>query len=789
MENIEEMIELMGKDEKKETKSQIIKYLKKWPWFVLFCSLGIFLGYFTYKNSPNTYRVKSRLLVKSDENSMNPIQGFDKQTIASGNGSNIDNQIGIMQSFTLYRKALRKLNWEYSWYEKKLLYNEDLYGNAPFDLTIPPNARNARSIPIEIEPVSDTQYKLRCNGGTNLNGYYETIALEKTLKYGVPFVNEFFNFTLDNVYGKPGTTYLLVFNDLDQLTSSYLGLTRIAVEDANSDIISVTIDSEISPLRAVDFVNELNDVFIEFGVENQYESSENSVKFIDSQLERLKKSVDTAAQNFSNYRRRNQVINLGQEAQLVYSRLEEIEQDQYMTQLQVDYYKDLLQYLDDSKKIEEMASPTVVGISDGNLNDLLKKLTDLYARRQTLSYSVKEKNPSYIMLEKEIKIARDGLEETVRNQMKATELKLQSLEERHSEVQKRLQKLPETEKKMVGIQREFDLNNELYTYMLQKKAEASISKASIAPKVQVIDQALLETTVRTGPNMLKFVAAGIMGGALIPLVFFFLASFFNNTIESMAEVEKTSKLPVLEGILKHKYKTSLPVVQHPRSGIAESFRRVKFNINTIVGEKDSKVITINSLLPGEGKSFISSNLSVILSKSKHKVLLIGADLHNPTLHNYLEIKNTFGLSDYLNNKKGMDEIIFSTKFPDLKIILAGSNQESPSDILDSNKLKQLIERTKKEFDYIIIDNAPLLLVPGSILFSQISDISLFILRMNQSHKSQIDQINKLVSFNKLKHAAILLNDMTGISLGYGYSYYMKYWKKGYKEYNPKMSKG
>lgn len=782
MENIEEIIQLLDAENKSSSKSQIIKYLKKWPWFVLFCTLGLTLGYLTFKNSPNTYEVKSRLLVKSDESSINPVLAFDNQSLRQGNRSNIDNQIGIMQSFTLYRKALSQLNWDYSWFEKRILYDKDLYGNPPFELSIPPNARNAEGVAIEIIPLNDTEFELICSGETNLNGYYETISLDENVKYGVPLVNDFFNFTLDKPSGNPGTTYILVFNDLDQLTSQYLSLTKIAADDVNADIISIRINSKLSPQRTVDFINELNEVFIDFGVENQYESSENSVQFIDSQLDRLKKSVDTAAENFSSYRRRNQVINLGQEAQLVYARLEEIEQDQYMTQLQVDYYSDLLQYLDNSEKIEEMASPSVVGISDAGLTDLLAKLTELYSRRQTLSYSVQEKNPTYVMLEREIRIARDGLEETIRNQMKATETKLESLHDRHSEVQARLQKLPETEKRLVGIQREFDLNNELYTYMLQKKAEASISKASIAPKVQVIDRALLETTVHTGPQMLKFIAAGFMGGVLLPFLFFFIAAFFDNTIETMAEVEKASKLPVFEGIVKHKYKSMVPVALHPRSGIAESFRRVKFNISSLLGDKDSTVIAINSLLPGEGKSFISSNLAVILSKSNKKVLILGADLHNPTVQTYIEQKDNVGLTDYLTGNKSIDEILEDTKYPNLKIIQAGTIHESPSDILDTIKLELLMTEVRKTFDYIIIDNAPLLLVPGSILFSQLSDIGLFILRMNQSHRTQIDQINKLVSFNKLKQAAILLNDMTGTSLGYGYSYYKKYWKNGYKEY-------
>jgi capsular exopolysaccharide synthesis family protein len=280
------------------------------------------------------------------------------------------------------------------------------------------------------------------------------------------------------------------------------------------------------------------------------------------------------------------------------------------------------------------------------------------------------------------------------------------------------------------------------------------------------------------------VAAGLVGGGIIPFIIITLFIFFNNKIETVHEVERGVKIPVFEGIMRHKYKTKLPVVHHPRSGIAESFRGLKTNINTILEKTDSKVISINSLIPGEGKSFISSNLSAVLSKTNKRILLIGADLHKPTLHEFLGIKESFGLSNYLNNEKSLDDIIAPTSIPNLSFIQTGDIPENPSDLLDSMKFEKLIEQTRKLFDYIIIDNAPLLLIPDAILTSQFSDIVLFILRINYSHKSQIKQINKIVEFNKIESAAVVLNDMpeSGYGYGYGYGYRKKYWKKGYGEF-------
>lgn len=768
--------------EKKEIQRVFFKYFKKWPWFVLLGVIGISLGYLYCKNSPNLYQVTSRIIIVNEESQMSSVLSFDNPMMSMGKSSNNINQIGRLRSYTMFRKALDNLSWDYSWYQKKPLYNADLYENPPFELIIPPNAINAQDVIIELERIGDVGCKIKAEGSTTQNGYFQEINIETNLRFGESFINEFFNFTLKNRNSVMGEVYLLKFNNLNSLTSQYLARTQIELEDDNSDIITISLVGTVKQKEA-DFINELNKVFIEFGMENKYQSSKNSVEFIDNQLARIKTTLSKAEDKFSDYRKNNQIMNLGQEAQRIYAKLEEIEQEKYLTELQIDYYKNLQQYLDNAKKIEEMVNPSVIGITDNSLNEMLSRLTDLYSRREVLSYSVKTENPKYIIIEKEIKITRDGLEETLKNQLEATESKYASIKERHNTIQARLKRLPDKEKELIGIQREFDLNNELYTYMLQKKAEASISKASIAPEVQVIDAALVEASKWVGPNMMIFLAGGLIGGLMIPFLLITIFGFFNNKIETREEIEKGSAIPVLEGIITHKYKVNLPVIHHPRSGIAESFRGVKANLNAILDRPDSRVVSINSLIPGEGKSFISSNFSAILTKSNKKVLLIGADLHKPTLHNFLGVKEDMGLSNYLKGELGVEEITSTTSVPNLFFIQAGPIPQNPSDLLDSVKFEALIDRVRKIYDYIIIDNAPLLLVPDAILTSSFSDVSLFTLRVNYSHKDQIKQINKIVDFNRIENAAIVINNSPDRGYGYG----NKYWKKGYGESKFKMS--
>jgi capsular exopolysaccharide synthesis family protein len=777
MDNLHDLINTIEAEEKRKTKRFLLKYIKQWPWFVVLCILGIVIGFFNFKISPSVYEVKSRLLVKSEQSSLSDLLSFDKPGMNLGKTKNFENQIGILKSYNLFSETVKNLNRQTTWYKKELFSETELYNYSPLELIVPPDAKNAKNVLIQFTVLNSNEFLFEVKGETYMNGYLQPIKIKEVIKFGEPVKNEFFNFSINKGNGQIDDVFYLEFNNFETLTNQYLKRTTIYQEELNTDIITILIEGE-NIQKEADFINELNKVFINFGVASKSQNSENSIKFIDEQLERIQGSLSTSQDKYSSYRQNNQTVNLGQEAQLVYQKLEEIENEKYLTELQINFYKELLQYLDDSRKIEQMVNPSVIGITDANLNVMLAKLTELYSRREVLSYSVQDKNPSLIVLDKEIKIVRDGLEETLKNQLKATESRMASITDRYKTIEVRLRRLPETEKQMIGIRRDFDLNNEMYTYMMQKKAEAAITNASIAPEVQIIDAANPATAKFVGPSLMKNVLAGIAGGLILPLVFITLLSFFSNKIEFMEDVEQLSKIPVLEGIINHKYKELLPVIHHPRSGIAESFRGLKSNLKALLEHSGNHVVSINSLIPGEGKSFISSNFSAVLAKSGKKVLLVGADLHKPTLHKYFNLKQSFGLSEYFLNDKNLEDIISVTSVPNLHFIQAGNNAINPSDLLDNSKFEELIKTVRDMFDYIIIDNAPVLLVPDSILATGFSDVNLFVLRINHSHKDQIRQIDKIVDFNKIKNAAILVNGTPDRGYGYG----KKYWKNGYGEY-------
>lgn len=318
--------------------------------------------------------------------------------------------------------------------------------------------------------------------------------------------------------------------------------------------------------------------------------------------------------------------------------------------------------------------------------------------------------------------------------------------------------------------------------MLQKKAEASISLASNIPQVQIIDPAMVESSEQIGPSLPKNIIAGFGLGLFIPFIIIVLADAFNTKLESAEDVEKHTKLQILDGIIHSNYKNGLPVINNPHSGITESFRILKVNLKNFLNSPEKKVLSVNSLVPGEGKTFISANLSTIFSlglgTSEKKVLLIEGDLRKPKLNILFGDNEGIGLSSYLANKNKFSEVVVQTPYPNLYFIPAGEIPPNPTELLENGNFDIFIKEARAQFDYIIIDNAPVSLVSDGLMTSKYADSSIFIVRLNYSKKKELKEINKVVSVHALKNALIVLNDTSKNRFGYG----NKYWKNGYGNY-------
>ncbi|NOU59290.1 GumC family protein [Marinifilum caeruleilacunae] len=757
MKYVDEVMDYFDNKDSPDVKDFLYRILSKWKIFVICGGLGICLAYLVSKYSTPVYMMRSSLLVHVDPDETSAKQMFEGYQLRDK--ANIQNHVEILKSFTINRKAMEGLEWNQSWYKKTLFVDKGLYRNEPFEV-IQHDGTNLTGIPVFIRQIDSHTYKIKVDGETEFNGEEVKINFEKEGFFNQAFKNKYFNFTLKTKQAKVNqeANFYFVFNDLDKLTLKYMESMVITVAEKKAELIHLRIDDS-EPARGVDFLNELNWEYLQFRLIEKNKKSENTVRFIDSRLEGIVDSLQLAGQSFTNFRSRNRIVDLGQEASVVVAKMEELESQLSQAEISLEYYKNLLKNLDDANQMKQVVAPSVAGITDPTLDALVTKLTDLYGKREVLSYSVQAKNPSLVILNKEIDVIRQSLDENLKSMVANSQIEVASLSERMTKVRDQLARMPKNEQKFNNMKRNFDLNNELYTFLLKKRAEAAIAKASNVSDAQIIDPARLATIIKIKPKLAINLLIGMLLGLGFPFLIIILQEFFNDNIQSREELVKKTKLPILGTIAHNRYANNLPVFHQPRSAISESFRSLRTNLNYVLPDQQTRIIGVHSTIPAEGKSFATVNLASIVAMNNKKVLLIGADMRKPKIEKMFDLENKVGLSTYLIRYNKWQEVVQNTHIKNLYCVTSGPVPPNPAELLENGRLEMFLNAIRGKFDYVFIDNAPISMVTDGFITGKLADANLFVLRQGYSHKEQINFVNQIAERGTLHNVSLVLNDV------------------------------
>lgn len=391
-----------------------------------------------------------------------------------------------------------------------------------------------------------------------------------------------------------------------------------------------------------------------------------------------------------------------------------------------------------------------------------------------MSFSAKENFPTLVNMDKEMAQTRKLIIENLDNLINNATKSISSLINREASINSKMNKLPRKEQQMINLQRQFDMTSEIYTFLLQKRAELNIALASSMPDVQIIDRARPETAIPIGlpPNLILIL--GLIIGFALPLGIVLLINNFDTHIRTQEDIEDNTTIPILGSIIHDPIKSIITVHENPKSIIAESFRAFRTNLQFMLTEPQGKIISIQSANPGEGKTFTAINLASILAMNDKKVLLIGADLRKSRLHKIFNLSNERGLSTCLIGRNTINEVIYPTPIDNLFLLPSGPIPPNPSEILGKPAMKILIDTVRDAFDYIILDNAPTSLVTDGLIISQLCDLNIFILRYGVSRKQQLEMINHYADKQLISHLAIVVNDIKSNAFGYAYSKYSRY---------------
>ena len=757
-------------------KKFFYRIVGKWYWFAISVFLGILIAWLYNRYMPAEYNIRSSMIINQYESGIKRLS----MSQASNNERIVDvlgqDHAGRLKSHMVSLNTLQSLGWNISWFKKTPLYGKDLYRNEPFSVILLPNKTNLTDVPVYITTLSESEFQVEVK--TNKDNMTFPVKFSQKGKFGELFENNYFAFTLEKIKGNlvSGKDVYFVINNLNNLAIKYQKNLKVIMNEKKPDMMEL-IFSENNSERGVDFLNRLEQTYIEYGLDEKNRVAENTMKFIDSQLKSVTDSLSYSENKFTNFRTRTQSVDLNQEGGIAMQKQGTLESDRAILESRLAYLRNLRDDMNDSRQMKQVVVPSVFGITDQTLNTLVTKLSELYSRREVLSFSAQEKAPSMILLDRELQLTHNMLAQNINTLLSATETDLSNLMRRAGSFSSQLSLLPRTEQQLSSLKRSFDLNNELYTYLLKMRAESAITYASNQPDVKVLDPARIETTKKTSPMTLVNYFLGFLVGFLVPISVILFNDFINVSIQSKEEVEDMTNLPVVGMIIHNKSKADLVVLENPRSNITESFRLLRTNLKYLLGGDNKKVIAVQSTIAGEGKSFVSINLASILAMNNLKVLLVGVDMRMSSLHKVLKSDNKKGLSTYLSKQDRFEDIIETTPIDNLSYVSSGPVPPNPAELLENGCFELFMEEAKSRFDYIILDSPPVSLVTDGIITGRHADVNLFVIRFRYSSKEQVKFINEHEIKKTLPNLNLVLNDAIKENFGEGNYYNNR--NKGY----------
>ncbi|HOZ14466.1 MAG TPA: polysaccharide biosynthesis tyrosine autokinase [Tenuifilaceae bacterium] len=775
-------------EEQLDIKQLLFRVLANWYWFAISVFIALFVAYLVNRYTEQIYSVSSSVIVRDDDQTKSfvgaeqLIQGLR----LTKNTKSVQNEIGILQSYSLARQTIEELvefRITYIAVGRRGIKEQKLYKNAPFKVLLDTGAVNQINHPIYISILNQNEYRVEINDGLGVN---------QKLKYGEPFRHELFGFTVylrnpgDNTDDLVGRKFYFLINDSNSLALAYKSKATISLNDKKGSILTLSSSGFVAEQEA-DYLNKLMEVYILRGLLEKNQIAANTVLFIDQQLESMTDSLRRAEQSLQDFRTANRVLDISREGNMLFDRIRVLYIDQSSFELKGRYYRYLKKYLDERSDLNAVVAPSAMGVDDPQLSFLLNEVSKAYVEREELRSTIKEGSPGLNQIEIRIGNLRNALYEKVTSLIESNRIAQEGIKEKQAQIEAEMRKLPINERLLIGFERDFGLIDKMYTYLQEKRAEAAIAQASNIADNKILDYAIPQNAAMLKPKKTMNYLVGLMAGLAIPFLIIILLDFFNDRIVDLKEISRKTRVPVIGTLGHNRYDTEMVVLEKPKSTLTESFRGLRTNLQYLLREPGKKVIAVSSTVVGEGKTFTAVNLAAIIAVTGKKVLLIGLDLRKPRLHRVVGYNGTVGVSTYLIGQNTPDDIIFQSSIDNLYFAPSGPIPPNPAELLGSERMEEFIVWAKENFDFIVIDSPPVAIVSDAFLIARFTDANLFVLRFGYSSKEVLNLLNDIYKHHEVKNLALVVNDFQpkrgyGYSYGYTYSYGYSYgygYKHGY----------
>ena len=799
---VEERKEKTGVQSEEQINIQeiLFRYLIHWPWFVVSVIVCVALAWGYLRLTTPVYNISATVLIKDEKKGggANMFSELEKMGLNGfvSSSSNIENEIEVLKSRTLAREVVSSLGLFVTYMDEDKFPNKELYRTSPVLVSLTPQEADRLPQTMEIDMLlqpagaMDVQVKV---GKKEYRKHLEKLPAvfptdEGTVAF---FVN---NDTLSSLRPESVTTERHITAYINRpfaVAKGYAGSLLITPTSKATSVVTVSLKNS-NTQRGKDYIDKLLEMYNINANNDKNEVAQRTGEFIDERIDIISKELGSTERDLENFKRSAGITDLTSEAQIALTGNAEYEKKRVENQTQINLVMDLKKYLQGSGY---EVLPANVGLQDAGVAGAIDRYNEMVAERKRLLRTSTESNPAIVNLTTSIRAMRSNIQTTLDATLKGLEITKADLIREASRYSRRISDAPTQERQFVSIARQQEIKSGLYLMLLQKREENAIVLAAIANNAKIIDEAQADSTPISPKRMTIYLAALVFGIG-IPVGVIYLIGLTKFKIEGRADVEKLTSLPVVGDIPLADEKTgAIAVFENQNNLMSETFRNVRTNLQFML-ENGKNVILVTSTVSGEGKSFISANLAISLSLLGKKVVIVGLDIRKPGLNKVFNLpKKEYGITQFLTNSTVnlMDLVHHSDINKNLYILPGGTVPPNPTELLARDGLEKAVEILRKNFDYVILDTAPVGMVTDTLLIGRVADLSVYVCRADYTRKTEFTLINELAENNKLPNLCIVINGLDLQKKKYGYYYgYGKYGKYygygkhyGYGEYKIK----
>lgn len=794
----------------------IINVLMYWKWILFSIILCIALGVIYLKFAKNTYKINASVILKDEKKGglgNSELSLFEDMGLLNTN-NNVDNEVEMLKSRNLVEGVVKEQKLYINYLINSGLKKQEIYGNKnpyypelPIDVYMSPEKADQISgaIILDISLMKDSSILVEGKyGRENFSHIYAALPAVMQTPVGEVRLQSIENLTgeenhekikgypdkpgiletpvgnarltpSENVKLKVNYPIKITIKNPTSVAKAYIANLQVSPASKTTSIVRLSL-LDTHPVRGEDFLNKLIDLYNRDAVEDKNKAALSASEFITERLRYINEDLNFSETDIEAYKRNNRLTDITSESNLFLVEGNDFDKQLSQTQIQLQ----LVNFLQDEvKKVSSGKGllPGTLGISDERLSDAVSKYNTAVSERERLLKYSSVNSPAITTLDEKITSLRENISSGIDGVEVALQARQKSLSRQANRYDSQISNIPKRERELTEKRRQQQIKETLYMMLLQKKEEATLSLAVVAPSAKVIESPLAgETPISPKPNIVML--ASLLLGLFIPVSVIGMKDLFNFNVKTEEDIKRLSDIPLLVGLPMDKSKKHLVVTPNAATPIAETFRLLRSNLQFSLHSPEKKVILVTSSISGEGKTFVSINLAMTFSL-RYKTVLVGMDIRSPKMHDYLNLSRKPGIVDYLSGMTdSVDEIIVPSGLcENLDIIQSGPVPPNPNELLMEPTLDKLFAELRKRYDYIIVDTSPVGSVSDTFLADRITDATLFLVRSGFTPKTGIPIINDMNQEYRLKKMMLVLNGIStnsnsryGYGHRYGYSY-------------------